>query len=106
MVGIVVALTVAALLEPKAIAGVQHDRLDQVEQEVEAFVTQHAQAATIAVVEQERDGVDALGLRPAAGAHDLDGAFHKALVAPGTRVIPSEARDLSCCPKDPSLRSG
>ena len=45
-------LDVAALLQPEPIAGVQHDRLDQVEQEVEPAVAQHAQAPAIAVVEQ------------------------------------------------------
>ena len=66
----------AALLQLQAVAGVQHDGLDQVEQEVEAAIAQHAQAAAIAVVEQQGDGVGALGRRPVAGAHDFDGAFH------------------------------
>jgi hypothetical protein len=49
---------------------------DEIEQEVEPVVAQHAQAAAITVVEQQGDGVGALGRRPAAGAHDVDGALH------------------------------
>jgi len=38
------------VLELQPVAGVQHDRLDQVEQEVEPAIAQHAQTAAIAVV--------------------------------------------------------
>ena len=66
----------AALLQLQAVAGVQHDGLDQVEQEIEPAIAQHAQAAAIAVVEQQGDGVGALRGRPVAGAQDFGGAFH------------------------------
>ena len=66
----------AALLQLQPVAGVQHDRLDQVEQEVEAAIAQHAQPPAIAVVEQQGDGVGALRCRPVAGAQDFGGAFH------------------------------
>jgi hypothetical protein len=36
---------------------VQHDRLDQVEQEIEAAIAQHAQAAAITIIEQQGDAV-------------------------------------------------
>ena len=66
----------AALLQLQAVAGMQHDGLDQIEQEIEPAVAQHAQAPAIAVVEQQGDGVAALGGRPVAGAQDVGGAFH------------------------------
>src|SRR5262245_40239275 len=93
----------AALLQPEAIAAVQHDGLDEIEQEVEAAVAQHAQAAAVAIVEQERDGVAALARRPVAGADDFGGAFHGYELA----VIPRpQAEGPLRISKGPSLRSG
>ena len=70
------------------VAAVQHDRLDEVEQEVEAAVAQHAQPPPIAVVEQQGDGVDPLVRRPAAGAHHGGRPFH--IVAPSEARPPDE----------------
>src|SRR5207248_2898032 len=74
-----------ALLELQPVAGVQHDRLDQIEQEIGATVAKHAQAPTIAVVEQEGDAVDALTRRPATRPHDFSRTFH---VKTRSNVVP------------------
>src|SRR5215831_8148763 len=89
----------AALLQPEAVAAVQHDGLDEIEQEVEAAIAQHAQAAAVAVVEQKRDGVAAFARRPVAGTDDFGGALHlpshqnkKYLWAMGSAVAGSQVR--------------
>lgn len=66
----------AALLQLEPVTAMQHHRLDQIEQEIEPTIAQHAQAPTVAIVEQQSDGIDALGRCPLAGPHDVDGAFH------------------------------
>jgi hypothetical protein len=65
-----------ALFQPKPVAGMQNDRLDQIEQEIQSAIAQHAQASAIPVVEQQGHGVDTLRRRPMAGAYDVDGSFH------------------------------
>ena len=75
----------AALLQFQSIAGVQDDGLNQVEQEIDAAVAQHAQPPAIAVIEQQGDAVDRLFLRPVSRPHDFGGAAH---VRTGSSVAP------------------
>jgi hypothetical protein len=65
----------AAVLEFDGVARAQRDRLDQIEQETGAAHTLHGDAAAVAVVEIEHDGISGLRL-PVSGGDHFGGAQH------------------------------
>ena len=67
----------AAVLELQAVAGAQHHRFRQVEQEAEAAHAGHGEAAAIALVVIEHHGVGRLA-RPLSGGNDGMSVQHEA----------------------------